>query len=252
MVEKQRGCFDLNKIVRGILLCVLAGALVIAVFPLISFGNSAEPPALVILVKDPPKDFEVVLTTDHTRTEASVRKVAWEGYYAFYSRDIKRDGDYTFNITVDGESFECSLDSPPEGYNNVYTLDVDERRLSPGKYPFRALLLILIRLLITLLIEGFVFLMFGFKAKRSWITFFAVNIVTQGALNIWLNVEGSLMPSYLIITLVIGEKFVFAVELVAFPLLVKEHRGIRTFLYVFVANLISLIAGGCLISCLPV
>jgi hypothetical protein len=106
--------------------------------------------------------------------------------------------------------------------------------------------------MITLLIEGFIFFLFQFKEKRSWLAFLVINLVTQGALNIWLNVEGSLMPSYLFITLVIGEILVFAVELVAFPLLIKEHKNSRIFIYVFVANLVSLIAGGYLISFLPV
>lgn len=242
----------MSRFIRGAIICALAAGLIFAALPLVAFANSAEPPALVILVKDPPKDISIVLMAEHTQTEASVRKVAWEGYYAFYSRDIQKGNDYIFKITIDNESFERSLDSPLEGYNNVYTLNVSERTLSPGKYPLRALFLILIRMLITLLIEGFVFVLFGFKEKRSWIVFFAINLLTQGALNIWLNVEGSLMPSYLIVTLVIGEIFVFAFEAVAFQLLVKEHRGIRIFFYVFVANLTSLIAGGCLISCLPV
>lgn len=242
----------MNRSIRRAVICMLIGAAVVAALPLASFANAAEPPALIILVKDPPEECSIVLVSGHTQTEAAVRKVAWEGYYAFYSRDLQKDGDYRFKISTGAESFECSLKAPLEGYNNVYTLDVAERTFYSGKYPLRALLLILLRLLITLLIEGFVFLLFGFKEKRSWIVFLAVNIITQGALNIWLNVEGSLMPSYLIVTLVIGEIFVFAVEAVAFFLLLEEHKGIRLFLYVFVSNLISLIAGGCLISCLPV
>jgi hypothetical protein len=231
---------------------MIAGIIMVSMMPMIAYALAAEPPSLVILVKDPPKDLSVVLVVDDVQTEATVRKVAWEGYYAFYSRDMQKESDYVFKITVGEESFELAPASSLKGYDNVYTLDVDAQTFTPGKYPLRAVLLVLIRLLITLLIEGFIFVLFGFKEKRSWITFFVVNIITQGALNIWLNVEGSLMPSYLFITLVIGEILVFAVELVAFPLLIKEHKNSRIFIYVFVANLVSLIAGGYLISFLPV
>ena len=71
-------------------------------------------------------------------------------------------------------------------------------------------------------------------------------------LNIWLNSEGSLMPGYLFLGLLIGEFFVFAAEMIAFPIFIKEQKKIRTIIYVFTANLISLIAGSYIISVLPV
>ncbi len=60
------------------------------------------------------------------------------------------------------------------------------------------------------------------------------------------------MPSYLIFSLIIGEFFVFAAELIAFAYFIKEHKKPRILIYVFTANFISLIAGGYIISVLPV
>ena len=85
----------------------------------------------------------------------------------------------------------------------------------------------------------------------SWIMFLLINLLTQGALNIWLDGFNPL-DGYLIAVLIFGEFLVFIVEIAAFLLLVKEHRGLRTVLYVLLANLLSLIVGGYVITILPI
>ncbi|AET67775.1 hypothetical protein Desor_2171 [Desulfosporosinus orientis DSM 765] len=235
--------------------CLLVIVLCIAILsalPGTASANSAEPPSLVILVNNPPDDLAIVMVSNDNKPEASVRRVAWEGYYVFYSRDMQADGKYRFKVATKGESFECTIDTPLQHYNNVFTLDLAQEKLTPGKYPFRQAILVSIRLLLTLIIEGVVFWLFGFRQRRSWLVFLAINLVTQGALNLWLNNGGSLLPSYLLIALIIGEFFVFVAELIAFPYFIKEHKKSRILIYVIAANLLSLIAGGYIISVLPV
>lgn len=242
----------MNKTNKSLLLVMLLCTLMILILSTTALANSAQPPSLVILVNNPPRDLSIILVSNGNQSEARCRRVAWEGYYAFYSKDIQTNGEYTFKVTTNGESFECTISSPLQYYNNVFTLDIPNRELTPGTYPFRRVLLVSIRLLLTLLLEGIIFWLFSFKQKISWIIFLCVNLVTQGALNIWLNSGGSLMPSYLIISLIIGEFFVFVAEMIAFPILIKEHSKIRSVIYAFIANFISLIAGGYIISVLPV
>jgi len=242
----------MNKISKRLLLLGVIGMLILLAIPINAFANAAEPPSLIILVKNPPADLKIVLLSDEMRPEANVRTVAWEGYYSFYSRDLQKGGSFIFKITTGDESFEWSPDVPLAGYNNVFTLDLAERRITSGKYPFRAAMLVALRLLLTLLLEAVIFMLFKFKEKRSWIVFLVINVLTQGALNIWLNIEGSLMPAYLLIALVVGEVLVFAIEMVAFPLLIREHKTGRVFLYVFIANVVSFLAGGYAIMFLPV
>lgn len=231
---------------------MVLGLLLITVLPGAALANSAEPPSLVILVNNPPDDLSIVLVSNDAKPEASVRKAGWEGYYVFYSRDLRAGDKHRFKVTAEGDSFECTLDTPLQGYNNVFTLDLGERKLTPGQYPLRRGILVSIRVALTLIIEGFVFWLFGFRARRSWLIFLGVNLVTQGALNIWLNYGGSLLPSYLLISLIIGEFFVFAAELISFSYLIKEHSPSRVWIYVVAANFLSLIAGGYIISVLPV
>ncbi|MEJ2740893.1 MAG: hypothetical protein P8105_13905, partial [Dehalococcoidia bacterium] len=107
-------------------------------------------------------------------------------------------------------------------------------------------------IIVTLAIEALVFYLFGYRKKRSWLIFLIANLLTQGALNIWLNVTTTPLESYIIFSLITGELLVIAVELAGFLTFVKEHRRWRTALYVIVANLLSLFAGGYLITVLPV
>lgn len=242
----------MNKKCRKLLLSVMIGLLIVSMIPMISFANAAEPPSLVMLVNNPPKDLSIVLISNPDQPEASVRKVAWEGYYSFYSRDMQDFDDYVFEITTGKESFKWSPSGSLKEYNNVYTLDVSKQTLTPGKYPLRSALLISMRVLLTLLIEGFIFYLFGFREKRSWIVFFVVNLVTQGVLNVLLDGGEFHMAAYLVLVLVMVEAFVFGAEMIAFPLLLKEHSKKRIFTYVLIANFMSLIAGGYIISVLPV
>ena len=226
--------------------------LLVFMFPVSASANSAEPPALVILVNNPPEDLVITMISDNEQKKAKFLRSAWEGYYVFYSRDMRGNGKYTFKVTANGESFECTLRESLQTYHNVVTLDLSGQKLTPGKYPFRLVLLVSMRLLLTLLIEGIIFWIFGFKQKRSWLIFLAINIVTQGALNIYLNSSGSPINNYLIFSLIFGEFFVFSTEMIAFPIFIKEHKWSYNFLYAFVANLISLVAGGLMITLLPV
>jgi len=242
----------MNKTKKRLRLTMILCALIISLMPATAIANSAEPPSLVILINNPPDDLSIVLVSNENQPEAIIRRVAWEGYYVFYSRDMQDRDKYTFKVTTEGKSFECTLNEPLQHYNNVATLDLTDQTLTPGKYALRSVLLVSIRLLLTLLLEGIVFWFFQFRQKRSWLPFLIINLVTQGALNIWLNSGDSLMPSYIMIGLIIGEMFIFLAEMIAFPVFVKEHKTSRVLIYVVIANLISLIAGGYIITNLPV
>ncbi len=243
----------MNKLRKQIVLFFILGLLLFMNVSQFAMGNSAEPPSLVILVNNPPKDLRITLVSSENKPEAKINKVAWEGYYVFYSRDLRTSSDYTFQVTANGKSFLCNLGSSLHGYNNVYTLDISKQQMTPGKYPFRSVLLVSLRVLITLVLEGLIFWILGFREKRSWIVFLIINLITQGALNIWLNIEAAPMPSsYLIFGLIFAEFFVFLTEMIAFPIFIDEYKKGHIILSTFFANFISLIVGGYIITLLPV
>jgi hypothetical protein len=210
-------------------------------------ANSAEPPSILIIVPNAPADLEISIGNIKAgRTDKVI-----ESYFTFY-RSFLKSSDNTLKITTGGNSFEITLDTPLNSYNNVFTLDLKRQTLNPGKSLSRSITLISLRVALTLIIEGMVFFLFGFKKKKSWLIFLIINLITQGFLNFMLGQNANIMNSYLIFTLIAGEILVLIFEMIAFLFLVKEHGRLRTALYVIAANLLSLIAGGYLITVFPV
>ncbi|HAS04963.1 MAG TPA: hypothetical protein DCR71_04335 [Dehalococcoidia bacterium] len=232
------------------LLCIILLILTTFTGANICLANAAEPPSIIIIVPNAPQDLEISIDN----MQASRTEKAFESYFSFYSYSFQAV-EYTLTVTDGSDVFEIELDSPLKEYNNIYTLDLDKRVLSEGESPSRDILLITIRIALTLLLEALVFFLFGYRQKISWIIFLTVNLVTQGVLFIWLN---SLYTSplsgdfYIILTMIFAEILIFIVEMTVFLIFIKEHRRLRTAGYVVVANLLSLILGGYLITVLPI
>ena len=217
--------------------------------PHICYANAPEPPAIIIIVRGAPDDLTINIGPDNTEFHRTDRVIA--SYYSVYLYDLKST-NYAVKVTTADGTYEIKLGDPPQKYNNVYHLDLENRTLVPGKSSFVSVTSIVLRIIVTLAIEALVFYLFGYRKKRSWLIFLIANLLTQGALNIWLNVTTTPLESYIIFSLITGELLVIAVELAGFLTFVKEHRRWRTALYVIVANLLSLFAGGYLITILPV
>jgi len=231
-----------------LLIMILSMAMLIIVSA-VCYGNSAEPPSILIIAPDAPDELEISIGPADIK--ASMRDKIIERYYVFYSADLRIAKDYNINISTGEDSFEVLLEEPLKTYNNIYTLDLENQTLALGKSLSRSVLLVSLRIILTLLIEAIVFWLFGFREKNSWLAFLIINLITQGALNIWLN--GSVpLASYLVFSLVFAEFFVFIAEITLFRALIKEHSSGRVLLYVIAANLLSLFAGGYIITILPV
>lgn len=217
----------------------------------ICYGNSAEPPAIVFIVPNAPHDLDISFKGENDFTEAKRMDKSFESYFYFYARSLKSTDELIFQVASGSGSYEITLEKPMKTYSNIFSLDYKTGKLTPGKLPWRTALFVLLRISLTLLIEGFIFFLFGYRKLRSWIAFLIINLVTQGWLNI--AVSGARpYDSYLILGLIIYEFLILIAELIAFPLAVREHKAGRTLLYVIAANLLSLIAGGYLITVLPV
>lgn len=239
----------MTKAKKSMLILVVLISMFVS-FRSICYANAAEPPSILIIVSNPPPDLDISIKTSDTYVKANKVDKAMERYYTFYSRHLKGVGEYVFKITIGEESYQIAIEKPLNSYNNVYTLNLKDRTLTPGKLPSRSIILISMRVILTLLIEAIIFWLFGFRDKSHWTAFLVINVITQGVLNIWIN---GFVPteSYLIFSLVFGEILVFIAELYAFLFVIKAHR-LRTVFYVVTANLMSLIAGGYMITKLPI
>jgi hypothetical protein len=263
----------LHTLPRLALILLMAAAL-FASLPTASLANSALPPSIVFIVSNPPKDFTIeevatrqkgnLYITSHTETPRYMRR-AWEGYYAFYnfaSVDSSR-----FRAFGGGVDFEFGL--PPEyngeygalQYRTVFQLDLKTQTLTPVQDDwFRSFLLISLRVIATLVIEGLILLAFRFRKPLSWLSFVLVNLCTQGFLNYMLHSHTPLF-SQNIMGFMIYEVLVLFIELaVLSPLLyfaerpkVPGSRDILAYSIIFVlaANTASLVLGFFLLACLP-
>jgi len=235
--------FSIAKIILILLIC----------FAMMTpcFANSAEPPSIIVIVSNAPDDLEInIVSGDVIYKGRKINKVM-ETYYTFYSREMKNLNDYIFSVSANNESYEIKLDKPLQNYNNIYTLDLKSHTFKDGKLLSRSIFLVSMRVLLTLAIEGFIFLLFGFKRKNSWVIFLIINLITQGVLNIWIN-SFTPIQGYIIFGLIFGEIFILIAEIIAFLMFVKEHNSLRKVIYILTANLVSLIAGGYIITILPI
>jgi len=232
------------------LILIVALSMLIALVS-VCYGNSAEPPSILIIVPNAPEDLEVSIGSGNTNMMANIRDKVIEKYYAFYSSELRIAKDYTVCVSTRESSFEIVLEKPLKKYNNIYTLNLADKTLKPGKLLSRSIILVSMRIIMTLAIEAIIFWLFGFRNKKSWIVFLIINIITQGALNIWLNGSAPL-TSYLVFSLIFMEFFVIIAEIIAFLAILKERGRGRTLLYVIAANFLSLLAGGYIITVLPV
>ena len=224
-----------------------------------AFANATEPPGFTIIVLNSPKELSLSLHLPNDKvTDMRVvegERKGWERYYRLYyhisSSQVNDLKDAVLMVHSGEKSFQCSLPVETFGrYNNILTLDMDSETLTIGQAPLRVFGLIAMRVVLTLLIEGVIFLLFGYRQKRSWLVFTAVNLITQAGLNAMLT--GPDLSNYWIFGYIFCEIVVFAVELMAFTSLVKEFRKGRVALSVIAANMASLILGGLLITYLPV
>lgn len=246
----QMGEFILNM--KPKLLSVVLITIIISIFlSSISLRNSAEPPSIVIIVPNAPNNLEISIGSGDTYAKARKVDKLIETQFIFYSRELSMASDYTFKINTKDINYDITLEKPINSYNNIFTLDLDNQTLTPGKLLSRSILLVSIRIILTLIIEAIIFWLYGFRHKKSWIAFLAINLVTQGALNIWLNGFAPI-NSYLFLTLIFAEFFIIIAEATLFLALIKEQSKSARVLYVLVANTLSLIAGGYAITLLPI
>ena len=136
-------------------------------------------------------------------------------------------------------------------------LDLSAGTLTPGAPWWRQPTLVALRLGLTLLLEGLVFLLFGYRQRRSWIVFLVVNLITQGAVNallLWgIGPFGNLYSVGIAYWLlyVPMELAVLAAEIVAFRKLLREKDKLSATICAIVANLVSWALGGAMLTYLP-
>ncbi len=230
--------------------------LVLCVFSMAvpAFANSAPMPGNVIIASGVPKD--AVLTVEIPgQAPLVVTRVdePFESYFYFHNPyELALLRSAVLRITVGEDSFTIPMpDVEYTSYRNVFTLDYRDRSIRYGQEPWREPLLVSLRIILTLLVEGAIFYFSGFRRKRSWAAFIFVNLLTQGGLNYVLT--GSFSKGFLLyFVLVALEVVIILFEALALPLLITEQEYKRVQAFTVQANVASLVLGLVLLSLLPV
>jgi len=216
-------------------------------YPVACYANSPPPPVISIIVSHAPEGLELSIGSEKARRIDRI----FESYFTFYL-NFTNIGD-TLTVTEGDNNFEVALPKIYQ-YNSVFRLDLGSRSLTTGISSWRPYEFASMTLVLTLVVEGVIFFMFGYRKRISWIVFLVTNIVTQGLLYVWLNkayyplLNSYSFPVYL--SLVLGEILVFIVEIIVFLIIIKERPRAVTLSYVVLANLASLFLGGFLINIL--
>jgi hypothetical protein len=104
---------------------------------------------------------------------------------------------------------------------------------------------LIVRIVLTILIEIAVLYVFGYRLKESFKLVLYINIVTQTILTGFVIAMRYFYFPFLgeIFVLIVGEFFIFIIEITLFVFFLREFTKKKAALYGFVANLISLMAG---------
>lgn len=223
-------------------------------FPLSAIANAAEPPIIIIIIPDAGLDVKATLKSEGALLSGDVREKKFETYVSFYSYDLQENQTIAKNVEIVFETNEgqiiVDLDLENNNYNQLYTLDMETQTLIKGKSLTRDLTLIGMRLGLTLLIEGIVFFLLGYRQARTWILFFLVNLLTQGYLNYTITMNWT-DNAYVLLGFVVLEMFILVFEWIVLLLTVKEGKKLKLWLTITLANVLSVFLGGYLILNFP-
>ena len=169
----------------------------------------------------------------------------------------REDGTWRFSYVGLPESFRVAAATADEAKaaevsytrdfvdNIVYDWQANTvREATPP--PLRFLVRLAATLIPALLIEGALFWLFGFRDRRGWLVFLAVNTATQVGLHL---AVGSILPQAgwhflnYTLTILIPELIIWAAEAAAYAFLLREHSRGRRVGYAFAANFASFVLG---------
>ena len=259
--------------------CIL---LCLAVLPGTASADSGPKPAVTItvvnapageyyldlLITDPEPDHDNIEVEDYDPALiAGLKSWEGEGWYPalvtgtraplFGELTAEADGIHrfsyhglprTFRIAVSGPGGAQTTDEPftRTVFYTHLTYDWETNTITSATSPAGFYgLQFLSTLVPTLIIEGILLWLFGFRARRDWLVFLIVNLVTQAGLHLWIAADlvsiGDSALQYLV--LLVAEVPILLVELAAYVFLLKEHSRLRRAAYAACANIASYALG---------
>lgn len=225
---------------------------VLMIFPVCALANSAEPPGLIVIMKNAPSDIEAEVVSEETRNLEKILRFNEEYFSIYFEYPRDNVDEVTLRFTAD-KSFDISIPAAATtAYNSVVTVDYARETFAGGKLLSRSIFLVGMRVLLTLIIEGVVLFLFGFRERRSWLVFLCMNLVTQGWLNLIINTSSPLGTYGGDFLLMLAEILIMLVEIFIFAFAANEESRHRRVFFVIAANLCSWFFGSMAIQHLPI
>ena len=218
-------------------------------------------PGLSIFVINAPKDLKLSIQFRNTALpeplETQRASRYWETYYNYYyqrlqgrfdedfigSKLIVRSSQYTYELPISRDP-EMRVDK------RLMTLDLKHGTLVYGEPGWRAPLAVAGRVMLTLLLEGIVFFLFGFRAKSSWLIFFILNLITHSLLSSFLAHPFEAKSDFFMTVFI--SFWVVLVEAAIYYFTFKEvELSPKALLLALVANLVGFFLGGWIMPYFP-
>lgn len=244
----------------------LMAALLLLSSPVMAALPPYYPPILTVLTLHAPDDLTVTINIKKqgktVAAEMEAKHRAWEWQHRLYRAETRQIKEWHGN-NVDLKDAELvffgggetrTIVIPDEmltmrGAEDYVTMDWQTGQLSRGIPSWRAPLLLAMWIGIAVLVEGIVFLCYGFRKLKSWLMFLAINIVTQGAQH---SLIAGLNANTYMRSIYVGcIPVVLLVEMVTFVMLVDELPRGKAITSAVVGNLASQVILGVLTSVLP-
>lgn len=244
---------------------LLIAVLVLAIAAFLPIGvtsaNQLRTPGLSIFVINAPKDLRLFIQYRNSALpdplEMQRTSRYWETYYNYYYQHLPGRFDEDFIgaklIVLSSQySYELPISRDPEMRvdKRQMTLDLKQGTLVYGEPVWRAPLSVAGRVMLTLLLEGAVFFLFGMRDKLSWIGFFIVNLIIHSYLSSFLahpiEVKGDF---FMFVFYIVG---VILVEAGIYYFTFKEvELSGKALLLALIANLVGFVLGGWIMPIFP-
>ncbi len=229
-------------------------AVLMLMLPVTASANMAEGPRLVLIVLGGPKDLQITLAGEEGSAPLEGVPVGFETHFVLEYLHRQVGPETALEVRGTGVEWDIPMEKINQaGYNSLVTLDVKNHLVISGQPPWRQPLLIGIRVVFTLLVEGAVFYLFGYREKFSWLLFAVTNVVTQTGLNILIaKAEYGLLYGFGLLVYFVAEPLIFLAEALVFAILLWEKSSKRNAACALTANAASLLLGLLLFAFLPI
>jgi hypothetical protein len=245
--------------------CLLIAIMALAIAAFLPFGtvsgDEVRTPGLSVFVINAPKDLQLFIQfRNSTLPEPlEMQRVSryWETYYNYYYQRLPGRFDEDFigaKLIVRSAkfSYELPITRDPEMRvdKRLLTLDLKQGTLVYGEPGWRAPLSVAGRVLLTLVLEGVVFILFGMRAKSSWLIFLITNLITHSLVSAFLAHPFEAKSDFFLVVFI--STWVVLLEAGIYYFTFKEiELSPKALLLALIANLVGFFLGAWIMPYFP-